>query len=129
MTVSEALKSHFIEKTHRIHPNSSPPQKITKTPSMARFVATLLGCGNPDILHPPRRRPRNDTKNRLVTPPILHIAYYISITNSRRPWNRKCVCVCVCVCVRDYLGIILEAFWEEWEGKIIQKTKKNQHQI
>ena len=30
-------------------------------------------------------------KNRLVTPPILHIAYYISITNSRRPWNRKCV--------------------------------------
>ena len=33
-------------------------------------------------------------KNRLVTPPILHIAYYISITNSRRPWNRKCVCAC-----------------------------------
>ncbi len=31
------------------------------------------------------------------------------------------------MCVRlfgDYLGVILEVFWEELEGKTIQKTKK-----
>jgi hypothetical protein len=41
VTVSEPLKSHFIEKTHPFHLFIITPPKITKTHIVARFVATL----------------------------------------------------------------------------------------
>ena len=118
MTVSEPLKSHFIEKRTPFIALASPQQKLTKTHSMAQTCGNLARLRKFRPPPPPHHRPRKSTQVTTIMEDLalynlgykalsLLITMLASVVMNRLlrrgPLGigsvRVCVCVCVPVCV------------------------------